>query len=123
MVNRHRLGRRGVSAIGCVASLLVVLALLFYGINLGRVWWRYWELRDRMKTAARFGVSQSTEQINRQLVADAEDIGLPREAQKFRIQRTEVPASITISTVYSEKVDLPLLKRTFTFRPTVTQRF
>jgi len=123
MVTRRRLGRRGVSTIGCLASLVVTLVVLYYGINLGRVWWRYWEIRDRMKTAARYGAGQTEEQIRHQLIQEAQEVGVPAEAQRFRINKTDHPQSVTISTVYTETVDLPLLKRSFTFRPTVTQKF
>jgi hypothetical protein len=114
--------RRGASTIGCLFSILVVALIGYYGVNLGQVWWRYWELVDRMKSAARFSVTVSAPETLRRLQADVEEIGLPAEAKKFKIQRSTAPPSVTISTEYHEKVELPFLHRTLTFKPTVTQR-
>lgn len=119
MVNR---GRRGASAAGCLVSLLVVIAMLYYGINLGRVWWRYWEIQDRMKTAARFSTTQTDAELLARLRADAQDLGLPPEAGRFRIQRLPATSTIVIATEYQEHVDLPLLKRAFVMKPQVSVR-
>lgn len=113
--------RRGASAIGCLASVVVVIALLYYGVNLGRVWWRYWEVKDRMKVAARFSVNQSDAQLLAQLRADAHELGLP-EGTRFRIRRIRETSTIVIATEYQEAVDLPLLRRTFVLKPEISLR-
>ena len=99
------------------------MVVLYYGMNFGRVWWRYYEIVDRMKSAARYAPTQTNADILRRLHADADEIGLPPEAKRFQIQRTQGPLSITIKTDYSEKVELPFAHKTFTFRPAITQRF
>ncbi|MBL8984731.1 MAG: hypothetical protein SFV24_18665 [Gemmatimonadales bacterium] len=114
--------RRGVSTLGCLVSLLLTGGVVYYGMTLGKLWWRYYELVDKMKSAARFAGNETNEQILKQLQADAKEMGLPPAAQQFRIVRTESPRGITISTAYSERVDLPLLHRAFPFKPTVTLR-
>jgi hypothetical protein len=121
MVTRAR-NRRGVSTVGCLFSLVLAGTAVYYGMNLGQLWWRYYELVDKMKTAARFAANETDEQILRQLQQDAREIGVPAEAQRFRIVRTDAPRGITISTTYAEKVDLPFLKRSIPFKPSVTQR-
>jgi hypothetical protein len=121
MVKRN--ARRGASTGGCLVSILVLMVVLYYGINLGRVWWRYFEIQDRMKMAARYSQNQSDAQIQAQLKADALDIGLPGDAARFRLTRVAHPPSITITTEYHEDIDLPLLKKTLTFRPKVYQSF
>jgi hypothetical protein len=115
-------GRRGASATGCLFSLLLVVALLYYGIDLGRVWWRYVEITDRMKTVARFSHRMSDAEVLAQLRSDAAELGLPDEAGRFRVRRTRVPPEIRISTEYHETVELPFHRRTFVFRPDVTFR-
>ena len=122
MVTRRIFGsRRGASSVGCLVTILLLAALVYYGSKLGPIWWRSWKLEDRMKTAARFASTQTVEQINRELQDAAIELGLPAEARKFVIRKTETPPSITISTRYRERVDLPLLHRDFTFNPVVTQ--
>lgn len=115
--------RRGASTGGCLLSIVILVVVLYYGINLGRVWYRYWEIQDRMKVAARYSQNQSNTQILTQLKNDAHDIGLPPGAATFRITRVDHPPSITITTEYREDVDLPLFKRTFVFRPKVFLSF
>jgi hypothetical protein len=122
MVNPRPRARRGASTVGCLVWLIITLVVLYYGANIGKIWWRYYELVDRMKTAARFAGVQTNDQILRQLQTDAREIGVPAEATRFKIARTEVPRSITITTEYRERVDLPLVHRTFAFRPSVNQR-
>lgn len=124
MVAGHPRGpTRGASTLGCLGSLVVTLAVMYYGINLGRVWWRYKELQNSMETAARFAQTQSVDQVSRQLQAEAQDLGIPPEGRRFKITKVDAPASITISTSYQEQVDLPLLRRSFSFHPSVTQKF
>ncbi len=114
--------RRGVSTLGCLVSLLVMGTAVYYGMTLGKLWWRYYELVDKMKSAARFAGNETNEQVLKQLQADAKEMGLPASAQQFRIVRTDAPRGITISTAYAERVDLPFLHRAFSFKPTVTLR-
>ena len=114
--------RRGASTVGCLTSVLVLVAIVYYGINLGEVWWRYWTLKDRMNTAARFAASQTVDQINRELQDEVTELGLPAEARKFVIKKTDAPPSITISTRYRERVELPFLHRDITFNPVVTRK-
>lgn len=112
---------RGTSTTGCLFSMLVLAVVLYYGMNLGRVWWRYWELTDRMKAAALFAINQPVPEILRRLQADVDEIGVPAEAKKFNIQRIQ-GASITITTTYHETVELPFVHKTLTFKPSVRQR-
>ena len=113
---------RGSSTMGCLFSMLVMGVMLYYGVTFGRVWLRYWQLIDRMKNAAIFAISQKGPETLRRLQADADEIGVPAEAQQFNIQRVTAPPSITITTMYHETIDLPLVHKTLTFRPSVTQR-
>jgi hypothetical protein len=122
MVTFRRSRRRGASAVGCLVSLVLAVAVLYYGINLGRLWWRYWEIKDRMRAAARFALNQTDAQLQARLQADAQEIGLPPEGHRFRIQRTRSPATIVIRASYRERVDLPLVHRTFAFHPEVVFR-
>ncbi len=113
---------RGASTLGCLFSILMTALVLYYGINIGQVWWRYWEILDRMKSAARFAITQPAPETLRRLQADVEEIGLPAEAKRFQIQRVQGPPSITIKTEYRERIELPFVHRIVIFKPSVTQR-
>ena len=100
MVTTRR-NRRGGSSLGCLVSLLLTAVVLYYGIHLGQVWWRYYELVDRMKIAARFANNETDDQILKQLQADAVEVGVPKQAQSFKIVRTEAPRQIRIRLPFS----------------------
>jgi len=107
---------------GCLASLVVLAVLGFYGVSFGKVYWRYWEMKDRMKVAARSSYTLTDEQIVAQLKQDAAEIGIPSAAKSLRVRRMRSPAVIIISTQYSEKIDLPLVHRTLELAPKIEFR-
>ena len=41
--------RRGASSSGCLLSLLVFVAALYYAVNIGEVYFRYYRLVDEMQ--------------------------------------------------------------------------
>ena len=45
MVNQ----RRGSSSLGCLFTLLVLAAVLYFGINVGEVYFRYFQYKDAMR--------------------------------------------------------------------------
>ncbi|MEO8295068.1 MAG: hypothetical protein ABI613_06080 [Gemmatimonadota bacterium] len=117
MVNRRSSNRRGASTIGCLLSLLILAAALYYGINIGRVYLRYYQLMDSIRGNARLAPSLTDATIRRRLLTRVDELGLPQEAQKFTIKRSGKPRTISIETEYSENVDLPLFQHTFLFHP------
>jgi hypothetical protein len=113
--------RRGASSLGCLFTLLVFVAALYYGVNIGEVFFRYYRLLDEMQTQAQIAAALDDGTIRRRIQATAQDIGLPQEAQQIRIIRRASPREIEIETAYSESVTLPLFNHTFTFHPKATQ--
>ena len=107
--------RRGTSTLGCLVSLAVFIAALYYGAHIGQVYLRYFELLDDMRTQAHMGAHFSDGEISAHLAAQADS--LLGEAPPFRITRGGRPNRITIQTEYTERVDLPLFKHTFVLRP------
>ena len=116
MVSIWRSSRRGESALGCLVSLLIFVAALYYGANIGQVYLHYYQIRDGMRTQARMAPSLTDDVINRRLMSQADSI-LPGGAPSFKITRGGHPNRITIHTEYSEEVDLPLFKHTFVLHP------
>lgn len=113
--------RRGASSTGCLVSLLVFVALLYYGVNIGEVFLRYYRYLDEVKTQARLAAAIDDATIRRRLQAAADHIGLPEEARQITIRRSASPREIRIESRYSETVDLPLFHHTFRFNPRATQ--
>lgn len=109
--------RRGSSSTGCLLTLLVFAAALYYGINIGEVYWRFYQYQDEMRSQGRLAPSLSDGVIRRRLILKVDELGLPSEATRIQIKRTARPRQITIESEYSEEVNLPLFKHTFHFRP------
>ncbi len=104
-----------------VVSLLILVAVLYYGVNIGEVYFRYYRLLDEMQTQAQLAAALDDGTIRRRIQATAQDIGLPDQAQNVRIVRRASPREIAIEAQYSETIHLPLFTHTFTFHPKATQ--
>lgn len=114
--------RRGASTTGCLLSLLVLVAVLYYGVNIGELYFRYYRLVDEMGSQARVAAALDNGTIQRRIVAAIQDIGLPDDAaSNLQITRIASPRQITIESEYAESVHLPLFDHTFRFHPKVTE--
>ncbi|HEU5039497.1 MAG TPA: hypothetical protein VFT84_01675 [Gemmatimonadales bacterium] len=111
----HRRDRRGGSSLGCLISLAIFSAALYYGVHIGEVYLRYYRLLDAMRFQASIAPSIKDDVIQRRLVATADSIlGQP---VPFRVERTGNPLRITIRTEYEERVELPFFHHTFVLHP------
>lgn len=117
MVTPNLSSRRGTSAFGCLVSVLIFAAAVYYGIHLGQPWVRYYQLLDEMRVSARLAPTLPDGVIKRRLEAKVDELQLPPEARKFTITRSGNPRKITISCTYSETVHVPLLTHTFVYNP------
>ena len=119
MVNAR--SRRGASTTGCLISLLIFVAVLYYGVNIGEVYFRYYRLLDEMKTQARLAAALDNGTIQRRIQTAIQDIGVPDEAGTgLTITRRPMPREITIETTYRESVHLPLVAHTVRVHPNAT---
>jgi hypothetical protein len=114
MVNL-RLGRRGASTLGCIFSAVLFLGALYYGVHIGGVYWRYYQMLDDMRQQARHAEQLTDEAIQTHLTAQADTI--LGQTPDFRIERGGRPSRITIQTEYTETVVLPGFNHTFMLRP------
>jgi len=115
-------GRRGASSTGCLISLLIFVAALYYGVKTGEVFFRYYRLLDEMQSQTRVAAALDDGTIRRRIQAAVQEIGLPDSAgSELVIRRTASPREIAIETRYGETVHLPLFTHTFTFAPRATQ--
>ena len=116
MVNPGRTSRRGAGGLGCLFSLLLFAAALYYGVHIGQVYLRYYQLLDGMRTQARLAPSLHDDVIYRRLTGQADSL-LPGGSPQFKITRGGRPNRIVIETEYTDQVDLPLFKHKFVLRP------
>jgi hypothetical protein len=115
------ISRRGASTLGCLFSMLVVVALVYFGVNVGAPFWRYYQFRDAIQQEVRFAERKSDSQIVTTLRLKADSLALPAQAYKINVRRTS--SRITVWTTYSETIDFPFVTRDITFRPVVERAF
>ncbi|HKE92137.1 MAG TPA: hypothetical protein VKB45_17515 [Gemmatimonadales bacterium] len=117
-----RRDRRGASTIGCLLSLLVLVAVLYYGVNIGEVYFRYYRILDEMQSQARVAAALDNGTIQRRIASAIQEIALPDDASSnLQITRSASPRQITIETEYAETVKLPLFVHTFHLHPKATE--
>lgn len=116
MVNLWRMSRRGAGGLGCLFSLVLFAAALYYGVNIGQVYLRYYQILDGMRTQARLAPSLHDDVIYRRLQGQADSL-FPGSPPQFKITRTGQPRRIIIESEYTDQVDLPLFKHKFVLRP------
>jgi hypothetical protein len=107
----------GRASLGCLFALLLLTAALYFGVNIGEVFWRSWRYEDAMRQEARFAHLRTDQVISRRLASVAESLGLPDAARQVEVRRDDTSRRIFISAVYSERVELPGFVRTFSFTP------
>jgi hypothetical protein len=115
--------RRGATSSGCLLSLLILVAVLYYGVNIGEVYFHYYRLLDEMQTETRIASGLDDGTIRRRIQAAIEEIGLPDSAggRQLQIRRSASPREIVIETRYSEVVSLPFFHHSFSFHPRAAQ--
>jgi hypothetical protein len=107
--------RRGASSIGCLFGLLILAAVVYFGVNVGEAYWRFYQFRDDMQQAVRFAGNTANDAIVMRLRAAADSLGLPEAASHVTIHR--VKGSISIESFYDEPVELPGHVRELHFHP------
>lgn len=107
--------RRGTSSLGCLFSLLIAAAVIYFGVNVGEAYWRFYEYQDDMRQEVRFAAHSTDDAILQRLKAAADTLQLPDAASDIDIER--VDQTISVSSDYSEPVELPMIVRQIHFHP------
>ena len=114
---------RGATRTGCLFLVLVVVAVVYFGLPIGGMYIRYYRMENEMRTQARFAPSIDNGTIQRRLLQTIDDLGLPLEARRrLRIVRTSRPREIVISVSWEETIILPFYTRVQRFAPEVRER-
>lgn len=113
MVNgflRRARDRRGKARLGCLFFLLIVAVVAYYGVDVGTIYFKRWQMIDEMRVQAGFAPSIDDAAIRRRLLRKIESLDLPSDARSnLRIVRTLRPREIVISTRYEVTFVLPFL--------------
>jgi hypothetical protein len=110
-----RTDRRGASRLGCLVMLALLGGGLYYGLPVGHIYMRFFEMQDEMHQQAQFADQLTDEAIRQRLLARADSLGIPTPT--LRIDRSLRPSRITIEGHYTESVELPKFRHTFDLRP------
>jgi hypothetical protein len=114
--------RGGRGKLGCLLLLLVLASVIYFGADVGEVYWRYYRFNDAVQQEAQYGTSRTDDEIRLRLVALIDSLGLPEEASK-RLEVRRSANRLVIQTAYTEHIDVPLYKRDLRFTPNAELRF
>jgi hypothetical protein len=108
--------RRAASTLGCLIPLLILAVVIYFAIDLGTAYFRYYQLKDAMGQEARFSYERTDAQITNHLSALADSLELPVDAKLITIVRSS--STINISSDYDEVIRLPFKQeRVIHFHP------
>lgn len=112
---------RGASRLGCLIQLVILGALLYFGMYAGQDLLEYYRFSDAMKQEARFATLRTDAQIKDHLRSFADSVGLPEEASDVNIVRDE--NTIRIWSEYDQPLRLPFkLEKSIHLRPSAEAR-
>jgi hypothetical protein len=95
--------------------LLLVSAAVYFGVNAGEVFFRFYQYKDAMRQEVRFAAHNSDAAILRRLRLQADSLGLPEAAGEVTLQRDG--RHIEMESEYYEHIELPLFVREIRFNP------
>ena len=107
--------RRGVSSLGCLVLLLLAAAAIYFGINIGEHYFRFYQFQDSMRQEVKFAAHNSDALILRHLRERADSLGLPEAAGEVTLQRDN--RHITLESEYYVHIELPAMVREVRFNP------
>jgi hypothetical protein len=112
---------------GCLFTLVVLAAGIYYGYDFLQVRLRYYNILDTVKTQANFASALDDNLIKRRLVARSDSLGLPLGTREWTVRRTFNPRQIFISATYRDSVvlEFPGIRKVyyFTFTPSATELY
>ncbi len=114
--------RRGVGAPGCMVSLVVIAALVYFGGSYASAYLDYYRFKDAMKQEAKFSLQHTDLEIHSRLKIFADSLGLPPSASMVRVSRSK--ARVVISGSYLQPVPIPVVGiRKVRFTPKAEAKF
>lgn len=124
---RVRNSEAGKIKLGCLFTIVLLVAGVYYGIEFLEVRLRYYKIQDYVKTQADFAPALDDVTIRRRLVAKSDSLGLPLGTREWTVRRSYTPRQIFITATYRDSVvlEFPGLRKVwhFTFTPTATELY
>jgi hypothetical protein len=113
--------RAGRSSLGCLFMVLILAALVYFGVNAGEVYFRFYQFQDAMRQEVRFAEHNNDAAIVRHLREQADSLGLPDAAGRVTVERSG--RTIDIESEYYDRIELPLIAREVRFTPHASGTF
>ncbi len=99
--------RRGASALGCMFSLVLIAACVYFGGSFASAYLDYYRYKDAMKQEAKFSLKHTDVEIQSRLKVFADSLGLPPSASMVRVSRSK--ARVVVSGSYLQSVPVPIV--------------
>lgn len=115
--------RYGKVKVGLVVTIVVLAAVGYYGVEIGGVYWRKYRFGDEVTQQLGFAGQRSDDGIRQGILQKIDQMGLPQEARRFRLVRTEQPRRLRFSVTYTETVNLLFTTREISVRVEQSRRF
>jgi hypothetical protein len=99
--------RRGASSLGCLLFLILVIVLSYLGFVFGEAYWSYYRVQEKVRGALTWAVSEkpkTDQEITRQVVANALDVGVNLTSRNIRL--THSRETLTIRVVWFHDIEL-----------------
>ncbi|HVD60658.1 MAG TPA: hypothetical protein VNC11_07290 [Gemmatimonadaceae bacterium] len=114
--------RQGASRLGCLIQIVIVVALIYFGMLAGEDALAYYRFKDAMKNEARFAAVRSDQDILKRLRAFTDSVKLPPAASEINVVRDG--NQIRIWSEYDQVFKLPFNKtKVVHLRPSAEQTF
>ncbi|MBI4496232.1 MAG: hypothetical protein HY697_04770 [Deltaproteobacteria bacterium] len=113
---------RGAVTSGCLAFLLLVLALGYLGFHFGGAYWDYLQARQKIREAlnwAAAGAPKTEAEMARRVVAKVREAGVELSTQSIRFQQD--PDLLTITVSWIREVELPYYTYPWRFQVVMTE--
>ena len=107
--------RRGTSSLGCLVSLLIAAAVVYFGVGIGEHYMQFYQFQDSMRQEVKFAAHNSDALILRHLRERADSLGLPEAAGEVSLQRDG--RHIEIESEYYVPLELPLYVKEVRLNP------
>ena len=125
MVTRRADAEAGKVRLGCLFTLLLLAAGIYYGVQYGEVRLRQYQIMDAVKEQASFASALDDQTMRIRLMATSDRLGLPYASRDWKIRRVRDESAGRVIEIeappYTDSVvlDLPGIRKvwTFTFQP------
>jgi hypothetical protein len=107
--------RVGATRFGCLVTLLIISAVLYFGVNAFEVYWRYLQYKEAMDHEVRFRSFLPNARIRENLAYIADSLGLPEDAGIVTVTRAR--GRVTVEAQYEDVIELPWYRKEVHFEP------